>query len=64
MATSANPFRDAFPWANVVIGKMAVPGIIQSIGDCDKPEVWVYQRGLASSNAVSIWRGRELAQEI
>jgi hypothetical protein len=62
MANNPNPFRDAFPFNNVVIGGIVAPGIVQSIGDPSKPHIWVYQQGLAAWNAVSIWRGQKLAE--
>ncbi len=64
MAGNANPYRDSFPWSNILVGGMLIPGIIQSVDGCSKAENWVYQRGLAASNAVSIWRGRSLAETI
>jgi hypothetical protein len=62
MANNPNPFRDAFPFNNVMIGGVVAPGIVQSIGDPSKPHIWVYQQGLAAWNAVSIWRGQKLAE--
>lgn len=64
MSTLANPYRDAFPWGNIVIGQLLMPGIIESIDGCSKPHRWVFQMGLAVSNSVSIWRGQKLAESI
>lgn len=64
MSGLPNPYRDAFPWGTMIIGGIKFPGIIESIDGCSKPETWIYQRGLASSQAVSIWRGTNLAETI
>lgn len=64
MSTLSNPYRDAFPWGNIVIGQLLMPGIIESIDGCSKPHRWVFQMGLAVSNSVSIWRGQKLAESI
>jgi hypothetical protein len=64
MATNPNPYEDAFPWGNIVIGGVLLPGIIEDIDGCEKPHRWVFQMGLAVSNSVSIWRGQKLAEDI
>lgn len=64
MATNSNPYVDRFPWSNVVIGNILVPGILESIEGCEKVERWIFQQGLAVSNSVSVWRGTKLAESI
>lgn len=64
MAGAPNPFRDAYPWGHLIIGGILLPGVIEAIDDCSKPETWIYQKGLAASQAVSIWRGTNLAESI
>jgi hypothetical protein len=64
MAGNPNPYRDAYPWNNVIIGGQLMPGVLTSIEGADKQEIWSYQYGLAVINGVSIWRGRKLAEDI
>lgn len=61
---NSNPYRDNYPWGHLQIAGLEMPGIITSIDGAEKVETWVFQRGLATSNAVSIWRGRGLAENI
>jgi len=64
MSGLPNPYRDSFPWGRMVIGGILFPGIIESIDGASKPETWIYRRRLAASQAVSIWRGTNLAETI
>jgi hypothetical protein len=64
MANNPNPYRDQFPWGNFLMGGILMPGVIESIDGVSKPHTWIYQMGLASMNAVSIWRGQRLAEGI
>lgn len=64
MSTLLNPYRDWASWGVVVIGQLAMPGILESVDGCSKPHRWVFQMGLAVSNSVSIWRGQKLAESI
>jgi hypothetical protein len=64
MSTNPNPYRDNYPFGHLQIGGVEMPGIITSVDGAEKVETWVFQKGLAANNAVSIWRGRGLAENI
>jgi len=64
MSGRLNPFDFPKAWGEMIIGGIYVPGIIQSIDGCEKPQRWVFQMGLSVSNSVSIWRGQKLAESI
>ncbi len=64
MSTNPNPYRDNYPFGHMQIAGLEMPGVITSIDGAERPEIWIYQRGLAANNAVSIWRGRNLAENI
>jgi hypothetical protein len=65
MATNANPYT-AKPgeWGRLTIGGVLVPGVITSIDDCDKPVEWTINRPVMGANAVTIWKGDNLAEDI
>ena len=64
MASNPNPYRDRYPWGNVVIGGVLLPGVLESVNGASKQHRWVFQMGLTVSNSVSIWRGQKLAESI
>jgi hypothetical protein len=64
MAGRLSPYRFPLAWGRMIIGGIYVPGIIESIDGCEKPQRWVFQMGLTVSNSVSIWRGQKLAESI
>ncbi len=59
-----NPYRSAKEWGEIKIGPMLVPGVVLSLNGISKPQVWAVQMGIAVSNAVSVWRGQKLAEEM
>jgi hypothetical protein len=69
MAGNLNPYDDPGPWGTVQfvipnVGTVAMPGVIESIDGCEKPENWIIQMGIGSFNGVTIWRGTKLAESI
>lgn len=59
-----NPYRDPGPWGTVTIGGVKIPGVILSISGHVKIEEWAVQKGISVSNAVTVWRGTQLAEGI
>lgn len=59
-----NPYRSFKEWGLVQIGPMVLPGVLLSIDGAEKPEKWLVQMGIAVSNAVTVWRGTQLAEAI
>jgi hypothetical protein len=64
MAGRLNPYDFPTAWGKMIIGGVYVPGIIQSIDGCEKPQRWVFQMGMSASNGVSVWKGQKLAESI
>lgn len=62
--TQANPYVDPGPWGQVYLGPELLPGVVISIDGAERPEVWDFQKGTASSNAVSVWKGTDIAKAI
>lgn len=59
-----NPYDDPGPWGAIYVGPELLPGIVISVDGAERPELWDFQKGTASSNAVSVWKGTELAKAI
>lgn len=63
-----NPYDQSGPWGTVIFrvsGKpKRVPGIIQSIDGYRTPEEWLIQKPINASNAITVWRGRNLAESM
>lgn len=64
LPTRLNPYRSFKEWGQITVGGVLIPGIIISIDGHEKPEEWIFQKGLEVSHAVSIWRGTKLAESI
>lgn len=64
MPNVLNAYDFPLAWGRMIIGGIYVPGIIEDIDGCEKPQRWVFQMGLTVSNSVSIWRGQKLAESI
>jgi hypothetical protein len=62
-ASAANPFLGA-SWGKITIGGVLVPGAVKDIDGAVCPEVWVVQKGISVSGGVTIWRGRQIAENI
>jgi hypothetical protein len=63
-----NPYRSSGPFGVVLLagksGMKQVPGILVSIDGARTPEEWAIQKPINASNAVTVWRGRNLAEAI
>lgn len=64
MAAPVNPYTDFGPWGECTIDGQQVPGIISSINGAERPEEWNVQRPTIASNAITVWRGTKLAENI
>lgn len=58
-----NPYIDPGPFGRCTIGGAEL-GVIVSIDGAEKPEDWTFQKGTSGNNAVSIWNGTKLAENI
>lgn len=59
-----NPYIDPGPFGRCTIGGVELAGVIVSIDGAEKPEDWTFQKGTSGNNAVSIWNGTKLAEQI
>jgi hypothetical protein len=62
--TRLNPYRSPREWFEFRIGGVLVPGVVSDVDGWDKPEKWLVQMGIQVSNAFTIWRGTQIAEEI
>lgn len=61
---AVNPYLDPGPFGSCTIGGVELAGVIVSIDGAEKPEDWTFQKGTSGNNAVSIWNGTKLAEQI
>ncbi len=59
-----NPYTNSGPWGTCTIGNLTLPGVIVSVDGATKPDEWSVQKGTASSNATTVWKGTKLAEAI
>lgn len=59
-----NPYRSHTEWGRVIVGGVVLPGSVVSIDGARKPHQWAIQMGIQVSNAVTVWRGKKLAEAI
>ena len=71
MATAAptsfsvpNPYDDPSSWGQVFIGGLLLPGVVEKIDGCEKPEQWNVQKATEKANASTVWKGTELAESM
>lgn len=61
-AVRLNPYRSHVEWGRVIVGGVVLPGSVVSIDGARKPHQWAIQMGIQVSNAVTVWRGKKLAE--
>ncbi|HMI84869.1 MAG TPA: hypothetical protein VK550_12300 [Polyangiaceae bacterium] len=62
--TRLNPYDSFKEWGTITVGGVLIPGIITSIDGHEKPELWIIQKGIEVSHAITVWRGTQLAESI
>ena len=60
----SSPYTAPKDWGTITIGGVSVPGVVLDIDGVSRPEKWVVQMGIAVSNAITVWRGTQIAEKM
>ncbi len=65
MATENNPYDFPENWGTIIFaGFGPLPGVMVGLKGLKREHEWVYQKGVGTSGASSIWRGEKIIEEI
>lgn len=59
-----SPYTNPEPWGQILLAGIPMPGFLVGLKGLERAHEWVYQKGVGTSGASSIWRGEKIIEEI